>query len=164
MLRCGHAARRRRGPARPQRPLLTLSSQEPLDAGIYPPGYDAFTFHGLPTPQHGGSPDNAIPTPHALPTGSSVDSGLGGEFDESTAARARSSSEEKDNLTPAQSRRKAQNRAAYAPSLCCKDAIADLDVANAPSASARNAMYAISKPSSTPLKTTHIRSNQTTSA
>jgi AP-1-like factor len=36
-------------------------------------------------------------------------------MDESGMTRARSSSEEKEaNLTPAQSRRKAQNRAAYA--------------------------------------------------
>lgn len=45
-----------------------------------------------------------------MPVGS-VDSGLGGELDD-RASRTRSSSEEKDNLTPAQSRRKAQNRAA----------------------------------------------------
>ncbi|KAJ4384257.1 hypothetical protein N0V86_001104 [Didymella sp. IMI 355093] len=90
-----------------------MHSVEPLDAGLYSGGYDAFTFHGLPTPQHGGSPDNAIHTPHPLPTVNSVDSGLGGELDESGGIRARSSSEEKEaNLTPAQSRRKAQNRAA----------------------------------------------------
>ncbi|KAF3000685.1 hypothetical protein E8E13_001789 [Curvularia kusanoi] len=97
--------------ANPGIDLETMRSVEPLDAGLYAGSYDAFTFHGLPTPQHGGSPDNAIQTPH-LPTAGSVDSGLGGEFDETSAARGRSSSEEKDNLTPAQSRRKAQNRAA----------------------------------------------------
>ncbi|OSS46228.1 hypothetical protein B5807_08319 [Epicoccum nigrum] len=91
--------------------LDAMRSVEPLDAGLYAGSYDAFTFHGLPTPQHGGSPDNAVQTPH-LPTAGSVDSGLGGDFDESGLARGRSSSEEKDNLTPAQSRRKAQNRAA----------------------------------------------------
>lgn len=120
--------------------------QEPLDAGLYGGSYDAFTFHGLPTPQHGGSPDNAVQTPH-LATAGSVDSGLGGDFDESGLARGRSSSEEKDNLTPAQSRRKAQNRAAYAPSFCCSQAIADLIAANAPSVNAKNAMCVTSKPS-----------------
>lgn len=129
------------------RPALSDTvSQEPLDAGLYAGSYDAFTFHGLPTPQHGGSPDNAVQTPH-LPTAGSVDSGLGGDFDESGLARGRSSSEEKDNLTPAQSRRKAQNRAAYAPSLCCNQAIADPSAASAPSVNAKNVMCATSKPS-----------------
>jgi hypothetical protein len=76
-----------------------------------PASYDAFSFqHGLPTTQ--GSPDPAIAqTP--LPVGS-VDSGLGGDMEDSRASRTRSSSEEKESgLTPAQSRRKAQNRAAY---------------------------------------------------
>ncbi len=105
------------------RPFLTLSMQEPLEAGLFPGPYDGFNFHGLPTPQHGGSPDDAL---QALPTASSVDSGLGGEIDEGGAARARSSSEEKEvNLTPAQSRRKAQNRAAYASSLCHSQDSAD---------------------------------------
>jgi hypothetical protein len=89
---------------------LTLISQEPLDAGLFPGTYDAFAIHGLPTPQHGGSPDNATQTPQ--PVGS-LDSGLGGEMDDAGASRTRSSSEEKEaNMTPAQSRRKAQNRAA----------------------------------------------------
>ncbi|KAF9698926.1 hypothetical protein EKO04_002721 [Ascochyta lentis] len=90
-----------------------MHSVEHLDTGLFPGTYDAFAFHGLPTPQHGGSPDNAVPTP--LPTVGSLDSGLGGELDDGGASRTRSSSEEKEanlNLTPAQSRRKAQNRAA----------------------------------------------------
>lgn len=41
----------------------------------------------------------------------------GGGLDLESEQMARDSSEEKDNLTPAQSRRKAQNRAAYALSL-----------------------------------------------
>jgi AP-1-like factor len=50
-----------------------------------------------------------------MPAGS-LDSGLGGDMDDGTASRTRSSSEEKDpSMTPAQSRRKAQNRAAYVP-------------------------------------------------
>ncbi|KAF2626036.1 hypothetical protein BU25DRAFT_371336 [Macroventuria anomochaeta] len=93
--------------------LEAMRSGEPLDAGLFSGTYDAFAFHGLPTPQHGGSPANAIQTPHPLPTAGSVDSGLGGEMDDGGVSRARSSSEEKEaNLTPAQSRRKAQNRAA----------------------------------------------------
>jgi AP-1-like factor len=47
-------------------------------------------------------------------------------MDESGVTRARSSSEEKEaNLTPAQSRRKAQNRAAYALSQFDVQNIAD---------------------------------------
>jgi hypothetical protein len=85
--------------------------QEPLDAVVYPTSYNAFGLHnGLPTPQQ-GSPDNAAAnTP--MPVGS-VDSGLGADLDDGQPNQTRSSSEEKDNLTPAQSRRKAQNRAAY---------------------------------------------------
>lgn len=90
----------------------TISSIEPLDPSSFlPNSYDAFSFHGgLPTTQ--GSPDPTIAhTP--MPVGS-VDSGIGGEVDDSRTSRTRSSSEEKEsaNLTPAQSRRKAQNRAA----------------------------------------------------
>lgn len=88
----------------------TIRSIEPLDASFLPASYDAFSFqHGLSTTQ--GSPDPAIAhTP--MPIGS-VDSGLGGELEDSRTSRTRSSSEEKETgLTPAQSRRKAQNRAA----------------------------------------------------
>jgi hypothetical protein len=75
-----------------------------------PNTFDAFTFSNLPTTH--GSPDPAAAgTP--LPVGS-VDSGIGGEMEDSRASRTRSSSEEKEvAMTPAQSRRKAQNRAAY---------------------------------------------------
>ncbi|KAF1841353.1 uncharacterized protein K460DRAFT_293853 [Cucurbitaria berberidis CBS 394.84] len=84
----------------------TIRSVEPLDPTLFPVPYDAFTFHGLPTPQQ-GSPDAAVAhTP--MPVGS-VDSGIG---DDGRASQTRSSSEEKESLTPAQSRRKAQNRAA----------------------------------------------------
>jgi AP-1-like factor len=84
-----------------------------LDPALFPSGaFDAFTFHGLPTPQHGGSPDNTIAHTSPMPT-ASLDSGLGGDMDDGTGSRTRSSSEEKDSsMTPAQSRRKAQNRAA----------------------------------------------------
>jgi AP-1-like factor len=87
-----------------------------LDPALFPSGaFDAFTFHGLPTPQHGGSPDNTIAHTSPMPT-ASLDSGLGGDMDDGTGSRTRSSSEEKDSsMTPAQSRRKAQNRAAYVP-------------------------------------------------
>jgi AP-1-like factor len=87
------------------------TTQEPLDPSIFPTSYDAFAFHGLPTP-HQGSPDALVLTP--MPVGS-VDSGLGGDMDDGRG-HTRSSSEEKESLTPAQSRRKAQNRAAYVPS------------------------------------------------
>jgi AP-1-like factor len=84
--------------------------QEPLDANFLPGSYDAFSFSNLPTAQ--GSPDTAAAgTP--MPIGS-VDSGIGADMEDSRASRTRSSSEEKEaNMTPAQSRRKAQNRAAY---------------------------------------------------
>jgi hypothetical protein len=74
-----------------------------------------------------------------MPVGS-VDSGLGADLDEGRASRTRSSSEEKESLTPAQSRRKAQNRAAYVmrpPSLIV-GLLADPGVDSALSASARN--------------------------
>ncbi|KAF2856526.1 hypothetical protein T440DRAFT_411483 [Plenodomus tracheiphilus IPT5] len=85
-------------------------SVEPLHPGLLPASYDASVFHGLPTPNQ-GSPDNAVAhTP--MPVGS-VDSGIGGSGGElDDVSRTRSSSEERENLTPAQSRRKAQNRAA----------------------------------------------------
>ncbi|KAF2176166.1 hypothetical protein K469DRAFT_755810 [Zopfia rhizophila CBS 207.26] len=88
----------------------TIRSIEPLDASFLPPSYDAFAFQSaLPTTQ--GSPDPAVAqTP--IPVGS-IDSGIGGEVEDSRTSRTRSSSEEKESgLTPAQSRRKAQNRAA----------------------------------------------------
>lgn len=58
-------------------------------------------------------PTSASPPPHQLsmlPNGS-VDSGIA--MDDEMPQTRRSSSEEKDNMTPAQSRRKAQNRAAW---------------------------------------------------
>ena len=86
--------------------------QEPLESGFLGGGpYDAFSFsNGLPTTH--GSPDPAVAaTPMQV---GSVDSGIGGEVEDARASRTRSSSEEKETgLTPAQSRRKAQNRAAY---------------------------------------------------
>ncbi|KAF1947181.1 hypothetical protein EJ02DRAFT_449769 [Clathrospora elynae] len=88
----------------------SIRSVERLDPIIFPTSYDAFGFNnGLPTLQQ-DSPDNlAVHTP--MPVGS-VDSGIGGELEDGQASRTRSSSEEKESLTPAQSRRKAQNRAA----------------------------------------------------
>ncbi|KAL5114935.1 hypothetical protein ACEQ8H_007182 [Pleosporales sp. CAS-2024a] len=86
-----------------------IRSVEPRDRSLYPAPYNAYAFHGLPTPQQ-ASPDAALPL-SPMPVGS-IDSGLGGDMDDSRGSRTRSSSEEKENLTPAQSRRKAQNRAA----------------------------------------------------
>lgn len=56
---------------------------------------------------------SASPPPHQLSLlpNDSVDSGIALDMDDGAQGR-RSSSEEKDNMTPAQSRRKAQNRAA----------------------------------------------------
>jgi len=80
-----------------------------MENPFIPQSYDPYSFQAqLPTSQ--ASPDPAVP-PTPMPIGS-VDSGFGGEPDEARASRTRSSSEEKDGLTPAQSRRKAQNRAA----------------------------------------------------
>ncbi|OCK77038.1 hypothetical protein K432DRAFT_130083 [Lepidopterella palustris CBS 459.81] len=85
-----------------------IRSIEPLDTGFLPASYDAYPFpQGLPTTS--GSPDPIAQTP--MPVGS-LDSGLGADMDD-RQSRTRSSSEEKEQrLTPAQSRRKAQNRAA----------------------------------------------------
>ncbi|KAF2643067.1 hypothetical protein P280DRAFT_393800, partial [Massarina eburnea CBS 473.64] len=56
------------------------------------------------------SPDPLVPN---TPIVGSLDSGIGGDMEDGRALTARSSSEEKEaSLTPAQSRRKAQNRAA----------------------------------------------------
>ncbi|KAH8623774.1 hypothetical protein IG631_21479 [Alternaria alternata] len=104
-----------------------------------------------------------------MPVGS-VDSGLGAELEDGQPNQTRSSSEEKDNLTPAQSRRKAQNRAACVlfPShpyrrLAGKNA--DLRVtASAHSASAKNAMSRSSRRSSRPSSPALAPFNQTTSA
>ncbi|KAL1613199.1 hypothetical protein SLS60_001431 [Paraconiothyrium brasiliense] len=88
----------------------TIRSIEPLEAGFLSGPYDAFSFsQGLPTTH--GSPDPAIAaTPMQV---GSLDSGIGGDVEDSRGSRTRSSSEEKEaGLTPAQSRRKAQNRAA----------------------------------------------------
>lgn len=76
--------------------------------------FDAYRFSDS-LPQ-----EDIIHTPGGMPALGSVDNGLGNdgfEFlnqgDNLYQHDRRSSSEEKDNLTPAQSRRKAQNRAAY---------------------------------------------------
>jgi hypothetical protein len=73
-----------------------------------------------------------------MPVGS-LDSGIGGDVDDGRASRTRSSSEEKESLTPAQSRRKAQNRAAYVhKSKELGELVANSDIANALFVSARN--------------------------
>jgi hypothetical protein len=73
-----------------------------------------------------------------MPVGS-LDSGLGGDVDDGRASRTRSSSEEKESLTPAQSRRKAQNRAAYVFLIENPvELIVNFDTASALFASARN--------------------------
>jgi hypothetical protein len=61
---------------------------------------------------------------------------------ENDLQRGRSSSEEKESLTPAQSRRKAQNRAAYAPKAKIPTTIGLLikSTVNGPFGSAKNDM------------------------
>lgn len=72
--------------------------------------YDAFAFSPNLPPTHGSPDPAAAATPMHV---GSIDSGVG-DVEDSRASRTRSSSEEKEAaLTPAQSRRKAQNRAAY---------------------------------------------------
>lgn len=84
--------------------------QNSIDARFL--GYDVFGRSFDPAaviPSAAGSPP-APPTPSMMASGS-VDGGAFGDI-ESDRARARGSSEEKEVLTPAQCRRKAQNRAA----------------------------------------------------
>jgi hypothetical protein len=142
--------------------IVPSPQQEPLDAAFLPPSYDAFSFQqGLPTTQ--GSPDPAISqTP--LPVGS-VDSGIGGEMEDSRASRTRSSSEEKESLTPAQSRRKAQNRAAYVVFLQshASRVMTNRGAANEPSANARSDTSKTSRPSCQPSSPARIRCSRTTS-
>lgn len=52
-----------------------------------------------------------------LPRDNSLD--IQADFEIYEPGQGRSSDDEKDNLTPAQSRRKAQNRAAYVQSTLC---------------------------------------------
>lgn len=92
-----------------------------LDASAFlPSSFDYASFDaslgastGLtPLPTSASPPSQQL---SLLPNGSG-DSALGLDMDDGPQGR-RSSSEEKDSLTPAQSRRKAQNRAAYVPSV-----------------------------------------------
>ncbi|KAF2104887.1 hypothetical protein NA57DRAFT_51681 [Rhizodiscina lignyota] len=116
---------------------LPDSAVDSVDSAFFPP-YDTFRFSSIPaqaqnhTPHTQTSPlittsagttgaPDASPTslgPSVMPPVGSVDSGLGMDSlggmgtDPDNQGRTRSSSEEKETLTPAQSRRKAQNRAA----------------------------------------------------
>lgn len=92
-----------------------------LDASAFLSGsFDYASFDGPLGHSTGLTPMPASASPPSqqlsmLPNGS-VDSGIALDENEMPQTR-RSSSEEKDNMTPAQSRRKAQNRAAWvAPS------------------------------------------------
>ncbi|KAF2021799.1 hypothetical protein BU24DRAFT_338189 [Aaosphaeria arxii CBS 175.79] len=92
--------------------LETARSIEPLESSFLPTSYDAFAYQQAPLPPTTNSSPDPAAAQTPAPTGS-VDSGLGGEMDDNRTSRTRSSSEEKEiGLTPAQSRRKAQNRAA----------------------------------------------------
>lgn len=59
-------------------------------------------------------------------------------MDDGRGSRTRSSSEEKESLTPAQSRRKAQNRAAYVTMLHTWVLLADSSTVSALSVRERN--------------------------
>ncbi|TKA75619.1 hypothetical protein B0A55_04890 [Friedmanniomyces simplex] len=97
--------------------IPTPSPENPLDTNAFLSGsfdyaaFDSSLGHGTgltPLPTNSASP----PAQQlSLLPNSSVDSGLGLDMDNEQQGR-RSSSEEKDSITPAQSRRKAQNRAA----------------------------------------------------
>ena len=93
------------------------SLENPLDTNAFLSGtfdytaFDTSLSHGTgltPLPATSASPP---PQQLSLLPNGSVDSGIGIDMDGEQQGR-RSSSEEKDSLTPAQSRRKAQNRAA----------------------------------------------------
>jgi len=90
--------------------------ENPLDTNAFLSGsfdyaaFDTSLNHGTgltPLPASASPPSQQL----SLLSNGSVDSGLGLDMDSEQQGR-RSSSEEKDSLTPAQSRRKAQNRAA----------------------------------------------------
>ncbi|CAK3791449.1 hypothetical protein MYCFIDRAFT_49331 [Lecanosticta acicola] len=99
--------------------LTATPSMEPLDSGAFTFGNSDYDFNAhLPqsytvTPLPTGS---ASPPPQSISIlhHGSVDSGIALDLDTEHEQRSgrRGSSEEKDALTPAQSRRKAQNRAA----------------------------------------------------
>lgn len=103
--------------------LTTAYIQEPMDTQVFSQNpFDSYRFSsGLPQ-------DDLISAGDGMPLIGSVDSGLGNDGmgnegldflnqgENSYQHDRRSSSEEKDNLTPAQSKRKAQNRAAYVQS------------------------------------------------
>ena len=99
---------------------LTVPDQgleNPLDANAFLSG--SFDYSSFDASLGGGSGLTPLPTTSASPPGGSlsmlgngsVDSGIALDLDDGPQGR-RSSSEEKESLTPAQSRRKAQNRAA----------------------------------------------------
>jgi AP-1-like factor len=91
-----------------------MDFQDPIDGSMFSQGpFDAYRF------SNDLAQDDLVPTPGGMPIIGSVDSGLGNDGmdflnqgENSYSHERRSSSEEKESLTPAQSRRKAQNRAA----------------------------------------------------
>ncbi|KAK3618173.1 hypothetical protein LTR56_014245 [Elasticomyces elasticus] len=97
--------------------IPTPSMENPLDTNAFLSG--SFDYAAFDTSLSHGSGLTPMPTDSTSPPShqlsmlpnNSVDSGLGLDMDSEQHGR-RSSSEEKDSLTPAQSRRKAQNRAA----------------------------------------------------
>ena len=169
-------------------------SQDSLDAQFPHIGYDAFSPFAQSIMGAGSPPATTSQSPMPVVIGS-VDSGLGGDGMEglmrdtsgpgsnSGARTTRGSSEEKENgLTPAQSRRKAQNRAAYvfffsflwirgprspkSPSVFLYtfwEANMTTITASGPSVSARNATSANSRHGCRPLSRRRRRCSRTTS-
>ena len=94
------------------------SLENPLDANAFLSG--SFDYTGFDSSLSGSTGLTPLPTTSAsppaqqislLPNGS-VDSGIALDMDNDLQGRRGSSEEKEINMTPAQSRRKAQNRAA----------------------------------------------------
>jgi hypothetical protein len=119
--------------------------QRPLDNAAFLPGaYDGFTLHSLPTlPLY---PTQAAMEPTLMPVGR-VDSRTREEAEDGMMSeKSRSSKKKALTITPAEKRRKAQNRAAYVPAgSFVLYPTADSRVAKKPSASVKSAVFTNSK-------------------
>jgi len=105
--------------------------------------YNNFTPNGIPQPKP--------PTPtHKSSNG--VHNGFEIPIDNDESMRRGSNSDDDDNMTPAQSRRKAQNRAAYVISVSPFPCLTTAD--SAPFVNAKSVTSRTSKPNSRPWKRT----------